>query len=149
MRILLAVASWLLLSTVGSLAYKAEVEGWLVQDFSIDKMVACIMGRSYEDGTRLSIVVSNTYEWALGAANQGWNLKKDATTDIAVYVDRKFVASGKARHLDGKSAYLPLSGSSPTAPCRPAIGSICRLLTATSLSCWPVQARPCTPYLTV
>ncbi len=92
-------------------------EGWEVFDFATKEgntdLVGCMAGRSYPDGTRLSFVVTTSFSWAVGVANETWELAKGATTDVAALVDRKFVASGKAWHTDNKSALLPLDGLRP------------------------------------
>jgi hypothetical protein len=74
-------------------------------------MVACLAARNFQDGTRLSFVVTTEYNWAIGLANQSWTLQRNGTTDIAAYVDQKFIASGKAWHLDNRVAFLPLTGA--------------------------------------
>jgi hypothetical protein len=95
------------------MAYKTDVGGWQVRYFPENAPTGCIMGGDYKDGTRLSIIVSAQYEWALALSNPAWNLKKDSSTDVAVQVDQKFVASGKAAHYDRTIAVLPLTGSAP------------------------------------
>jgi hypothetical protein len=114
MRALLALVA-LLLSTTAAPAYRAHVDGWEVFDFDAKDMsvVGCMAARPYVGGTRLSFVISTKYEWAVGVANEIWQLQNGATTDVAIHVDRKFVASGKAWHLDGKSALLPIGGVEP------------------------------------
>lgn len=57
----------LLGSTTTSLAYHNVVEGWQVQNIATNPpFVGCIMKRSYNDRTNLSILVSTDYEWAIG-----------------------------------------------------------------------------------
>lgn len=114
MRPLLAAAALLLSATCG-LAYKADVDGWAIGNVATTDpvFVGCVMSRSYQDQTRLSILVSTQYEWAIGAANETWNMQKAAITDFAVHIDGKFVASGKATSLDEKAIVLPISGAGP------------------------------------
>ena len=95
------------------LAYSANVEGWEIRYFPEQGPTGCIMGGTFQDGTRFSIIVSTKYEWALALSNANWNLQKDGTTDVAAYVDRHFIASGKAAHLTNTIAVLPLTGVEP------------------------------------
>jgi hypothetical protein len=67
-------------------------------------------GANYRDGSRLSIIVTRNYDWALGVANPSWNLRKGAFTSFTAYVDGKVIASGRAEHLERDLAVLPLSG---------------------------------------
>jgi hypothetical protein len=112
MRLLVGVAALLLSATCSVEAYKGEADGWLIQDVVVKNpdFTGCMMGRRYDGGTLLSVLVSDQYEWAIGIANEAWNMQKGTTTDIAVHVDGKFVASGKAVLLDSKAAILPISG---------------------------------------
>lgn len=113
MRLLLLFAA-VLLSATPSAAYKAEVAGWEIRHWITDRTpTGCYMSGSFQDGTRFSIVVTTKYQWALGLSNSQWTLRKDGTTDVAAYVDRKFVASGKATHLNSTTAVLPLIGAEP------------------------------------
>src|SRR5689334_22870003 len=103
---LLLVISALLLTTTTCLAYRVNVEKWEIRYFPEAAPAGCIMGGNYVDGTRLSIVVSKNYQWGLGLSNQKWNLQKDGSTDVAVFVDQKFIVSGKAKHWDRTIAVL-------------------------------------------
>lgn len=111
MRLFLLTAL-LLASASTSWAYTVDIGSWQIRYFSPGNAAAtgCIMGGDFRDGTRLSVIVSKEYEWALGLINPKWNLRKDGATDVAVYVDQQFVASGKATHLNNMVAVLPLSG---------------------------------------
>jgi hypothetical protein len=111
MRRLLACTALLIASAPACLAYHANVEGWELRYFSENAPTGCIMGADFQDGTRLSIIVTTKYEWALGLWNKSWKLTKDGTTDVAAYVDRQFIASGKAAHMDRSIAVLPLTGA--------------------------------------
>jgi hypothetical protein len=95
------------------MAYNVDVEGWQIRYFPESAPTGCIMGGTFRDGTRLSVIVTAKYEWALALSNASWNLKKDGTTDVAINVDQKFVASGKATHYDRTIALLPLTGAAP------------------------------------
>jgi hypothetical protein len=111
LRLLLAWTAQLVLSATASAAYQANVEGWEILHYPPDAPTGCIMGATFQDGTRLSIIVTPKYEWALGLWNATWNLTKNGATNVAVYVDRQFIASGKATHMDSKIAVLPLTGA--------------------------------------
>ena len=98
--------------------YRQQVSGWNVFDFTTKErdgteIIGCMASRSYRGNTRVSFVVTNSYSWAIGVANEAWSLRNGATTDVAVYADGRFVASGRAWHIDDKSALLPISGSDP------------------------------------
>ena len=114
MRALLALVA-LLLSTTAAPAYRAHVDGWEVFDFDAKDMnvVGCMAARPNQEGTRLNFVISTTYSWAVGFANEAWQLPKGGRTDIAAYVDRKLIASGKGWHLDEKTIFLPVAGVEP------------------------------------
>jgi hypothetical protein len=112
MRLFLAITALLLASVIPVSAYTVDVGAWQIRYFVPDRVATgCIMGGNYQDGTRLSVVVSKGYEWGLGLSNLKWNLQKGGTTDVAVYVDRQFIASGKATHLNSSIALLPLTGA--------------------------------------
>ena len=110
-RLFLAVAMIPFLAA-SSDAYPINVEGWEVRYFPMTGAAptGCIMSANFQDGTRFSLLVTTKYEWALGLFNASWNLKKDGETDVAVQVDQRFVASGKATHYDTNLAFLPLTG---------------------------------------
>ena len=109
MRKLLAVAVLVLAATPGW-AYRQTVGNWEISYFpATDRPIGCIMGGTYRDSTRFSIIVTTQYEWALGLSNPSWNLQKDGTTEVAVFVDQRFVVSGKAKHWDRKIAVLPFT----------------------------------------
>jgi hypothetical protein len=89
-----------------------DFAGWQLKYFPDDRSpTGCMMSADYRDGTRLSLIVTTKYDWALGLSNKSWALQKDATTDVAAYVDRQFIASGKAISLDTHIALLPLTGA--------------------------------------
>ena len=96
-----------------ALAYSANVEGWDVRHFEVANKppTACIMGATFQDGTRFSIIIFNDYSWALGLANKEWKLRKGGATDVAAYVDGQFITSGKAEHLTNDIAVLNLTGA--------------------------------------
>ena len=92
-------------------AYAANVEGWEVNYFPDNKAPSgCIMTGDFQDGSRLSVLVSKSYEWGLGFANAKWHLQKGASTMMAAYIDGKLVVSGKAEHFDTTLIVLPLVG---------------------------------------
>ena len=110
MRHVYALAA-LLASTTPSLAYNVSVAGWHIQNLATKDpltLVGCEMKRDFQNRTKLSIIVSTQYEWAIGVADEAWNRQKGEKVDIAVRVDGKVVASGKATYLNAKSAVLPL-----------------------------------------
>jgi hypothetical protein len=102
----------ILLISLSTAAYGYDVEGWDVRQFPDERNpLGCIMGGTFQDGTRLSVIVmSDKLEWAIGLSNQSWRLAKGKSTDVAAYVDRRFIASGKAEHFTDKIAILPLGG---------------------------------------
>jgi hypothetical protein len=112
---LFRVIGALLFSATAAMAYdRVSVEGWEITYFpESGTPTGCIMGADFQDGTRVSIVLTAQYEWALGLGNNRWNLTKDAVTDVAAYVDGQFIASGKAIRVNGSIALLPLTGSAP------------------------------------
>ena len=118
MRVLLAIVILLLLPANPSLAYRQTVGQWEISEFpsSGGSPLGCIMGGTYQDKTRLSIIVTTQYEWALGLSNLAWNLQKDGTTDVAVFVDQKFITSGKAKHWDRTIAVLPFANADAFKP---------------------------------
>ena len=67
MRLFL-IAAFLLASVGTSSAYTVDIGSWQIRYFSPGNAAAtgCIMGGDFQDGTRLSIIVSKEYEWALG-----------------------------------------------------------------------------------
>jgi hypothetical protein len=115
MRRLVALIALLLSATAAS-AYRANVDGWEVFNFATKEtgrdVVGCMSGRPYQDGTRLSFVITTEYTWAVGVANNAWVPQQGAGA-ITVYVDRKLIASGKGFALDPKTILLPLSGIEP------------------------------------
>src|SRR5215468_12332060 len=113
MRYLYALAA-LLASTTASLAYNVSVAGWLIHNIATKDpltRVGCEMKRDFQNRTRLSVIVSTQYEWAIGVADEDWNRQKSEVVDIAVRVDGKLVANAKATYLTAKSAVLPLSAA--------------------------------------
>jgi hypothetical protein len=94
-------------------AHAYTVEGWDVRLFpEAQKATGCIMGGTFQDGTRLSVVVTETLDWSLALSNNSWNLSQGGVTPIAAYIDRRLIAEGKASHFTNKIAILPLSGAS-------------------------------------
>lgn len=90
------------------------VEGWRVLLFPINNQPSgCVMTAPLQDGTTFSLVVMSDFTWGISLANARWTLVKDGVTDVAAYVDRRFVASGKAQHLSGNLVLLPLTGADP------------------------------------
>src|SRR6516225_8331057 len=111
MRHVYALAA-LLASTTPSLAYNVSVAGWHIQNLATKDpltLVGCEMKRDFQTRTKLSIIVSTQYEWAIGVTDEAWNRQKGEKVDIVVRVDGKVVAGGKATYLNAKSAVLPLS----------------------------------------
>lgn len=107
----------LLLTTTAILAgllsaHAAQVGNWSIT-YSPDSNNpnGCIMTADYESGTRVALIVTKSYEWALGFANPAWNQKEDDVTDVAAYVDGRFIASGKAIAISSQIAALPLGGA--------------------------------------
>jgi len=93
-------------------ATAAQIGDWSVTLFPNDsKPTGCIMGGSYKDGTRLSIIVGTDYSWAIGFANQSWKLAPNQFTQAALYIDGKFVESDQASHVSDTIALLPLTTS--------------------------------------
>ncbi len=115
MRLLLTIAI-LLLSGGPGLAYRQNVGNWEISYFPSDRPIGCIMGGTYESQTRFSIIVTTRYEWALGLSNPAWNLRQDGTTDVAVFVDQKFIVSGKAKHWDKTIAVLQFANADAFRP---------------------------------
>ena len=105
-----AIAILLMASPSPAIAY--NVEGWDVRLFPEgNNATGCIMGETFQDGTRLSVVVTDKLDWALALSNNSWNLARGGATEVAAYVDRRFIAGGKATHFSDKIAILPLGGA--------------------------------------
>lgn len=105
MRHWIAMAA-LILSATPSQAYR--VGQWTIES-STD---LCHMRAGYVDGTLFSLAVNKSYGWGIGLTNPKWKLNKNATTDVAVFIDGRFIASGKAKHINEQTAILPLEGVS-------------------------------------
>ena len=112
MRLLLATAM-LLMSAGASLAYKMNVEHWEIRYFPEVNPTGCIMGGNYVDGTRLSVIVTTQYEWALSLSNPSWNLLKDSSADVALYVDGRPIGNSKATNYDRTIVVVPLTSAEP------------------------------------
>lgn len=105
MRRWVAMAA-VILSTTPSQAYK--VGHWTIKS-STD---LCHMRAGYVDGTLFSLAVNKSYGWGISLFNSKWKLNKNGTTDVAVFIDGRFITSGKAKHINEQTAVLPLVGVS-------------------------------------
>lgn len=102
-----------LLLTLGKAAAET-VDGWNVQLFpNSSAPSACLMQSDFRDGTTFGIVVTAKFDWAIALSNASWNLRRGGGTDVAAYVDGRFVAGGRAAHISEKEALLPLMGAKP------------------------------------
>ncbi len=100
----------LFMSVLPAQAY--NVAGWNVVYFPDEKApLGCMMSGEYRSGITFGLFVSKAYKWSITLHDPSWNLAPDDTTDVAVFVDRKFIASGKAAHISTKLAHLPFSGA--------------------------------------
>ena len=109
---------WRLLAAIFLLlpiqANALTVEGWKVETYPANGTpTGCGMRTTYQDYTVFTLLVTREYTWAIALENASWNLADSGTTEVALYVDSRFTAGGKAHHISTKSALFPLSGVEP------------------------------------
>lgn len=93
-------------------ASSKEVAGWELHYLKTDGGEAngCFMASTYQDGTRVSLVVMRDYSYALGLHNSSWGLKPGEKISVSAYVDRRVVANTQAEVLQNGIAIIPLAG---------------------------------------
>lgn len=92
-------------------AWALDVGNWSIAYYpKSGTRAGCSMTGSYKNGIVLSLVVNTQYQWGVLLSDSNWKLSPSATTDVAAFVDGRFIASGKASHLNENAAYLPFEG---------------------------------------
>ncbi len=87
-----------LIVSVCALGFPAQLQaGWDLHYLTDDggQRTGCFITGSYQDGTRVSLVVMKDYSYALGLHNSTWGLKAGTKIDVRAFV-RRPVADGKA-----------------------------------------------------
>ena len=72
----------------------------------------CVMGRTYDGGTRLSIYLRWGREWGIGFSNPDWDIEALAQSGFRINVDGHMLAAGTATNVSRQVVVLPISTTS-------------------------------------